>query len=65
MRIRNLPYDKLNTIEKKIVDRHYKGQMEDEGSDCRNQKCATGVREFWEMHRLTDTEGGHYNGWIA
>jgi hypothetical protein len=64
MKIRNLPYDELNDAEKKVVQLHYKGQLEDIGSECRNEVCAKGIREFWEMHRLTDTEDGTYEGWI-
>ena len=64
VKIRNLPFDQLNGKEKAVVKRHYEGQMNDIGSECRNEKCKEGVEQFWEMHREIDTENGTYDGWI-
>ena len=64
MKVRNLPYDELNEKEQVVVQTHYKGQLDDEDSDCRNQKCKNSIQDFWETHRETDTDNGLYDGWI-
>lgn len=64
MNVRNLPYDKLNEIEKKVVREHRERQLKDETSNCKKHSCNNSIEEFWENHRETDTNFGNYNGWI-
>ena len=64
MKIRNIPYDKLNEKEKKIVDDHYKGQIDDKQINCKDMPCVNSVQDFWEMHREADTDFGRYDGWV-
>ncbi len=64
MKIRNLPFNKLNNKEKKVVLLHYEEQIKDKQVNCRNMHCVNSVQEFWEIHREMDTENGEYNGWI-
>lgn len=64
MKIRNLPFDKLNNKEKKVVLLHQKYQLEDNNSTCWKEICKNSVQEFWEEHREADTEKGTYDGWI-
>ena len=61
MIVRNLPYKKLNKMEKKIVRAHRK--------DCKelcsdHPECKT-LNGFWETHREADTDYGtyEYDGW--
>ncbi len=64
MKIRNLPFDKLNHKEKQVVLLHYQEQINDKQVNCKDMPCVNSIQEFWEIHREADTENGTYKGWI-
>jgi len=62
MKIRNIPYKKLNITEKKIVKRHFEYCMNDNSMSCKKEH--RNILDFWEAHRKADTNFGKYAGWI-
>lgn len=63
MRIRNLPYEKLDEKEKKVVRLFHKECLDDVGQTCRECPEEQSVEGFWERHREADTENGEFDGW--
>lgn len=61
MKIRNVPYDKLDDGEQRVVRKHYKECMHDKNMECRN--LHSDLISFWEAHRKEDTNNGKYDGW--
>ena len=62
MKIRNLPFNKLDIKEKCIIEKHFKTCMKDKIMDC--YKKHKNIIDFWEAHREADTEDGTYDGWV-
>ena len=64
MKIRNLKFDELNKVEKKIVVAFWNECVADDELCKNHYPCNNNVMDFWEEHREVDTENGEYEGWI-
>jgi len=62
MKIRNLPFDELNELEKELVKLHFKECLNDIYL-CNHPDCKKSINDFWEIHREEDTDRGEYNEW--
>ena len=64
MKIRNLPYNKLNFKEKIVALAFFKECREDKGQTVRNDPKEQQIDTFWERHRTVDTVNGTFEGWV-
>jgi len=61
MKIRNLPFKKLNPYEKSIVLDWWEECLK---TGCKNSNnCHKSVDDFWEIHRDMGTNYGMFDGW--
>jgi hypothetical protein len=69
MKIRNLPFEELNEIEKSLVIKWFEENHKItifaglEFFECKNHPECNTLEGFWEAHREMDTEQGRYDGW--
>ena len=63
MKVRNIPYKKLNQKEKRVVNDYFKECKED-FEERNNKKYYKNVEEFWKDQKLDLTLNGNYDGWV-